>query len=137
MRWGIETPGKTAPPKSEEQGEDEREPRPSRLFVCDMRLSDGRRVKIRVRNISAHGLGGRTDLLIEPWQTVQVMLPQVGAVSGRIAWVRGNQFGVEFLNPIDPAEVTVAAAARPTGHVVPPQFRPSGDHRRPGLRSKS
>ena len=100
-----------------------------------MRLADRRIVKVRVRNISAGGLGAYSDLAIEPWQTVQMMLPGLGTVSGRVAWVRDGQFGVQFLSPIDPAEVVIAPVRR-SSHVVPPQFRPSGDSRRPGLRGR-
>ncbi|MBY8823765.1 PilZ domain-containing protein [Sphingomonas colocasiae] len=114
-----------------------REPRTSRLLACDMRLQDGAVLRIRVRNISAGGLGGRADAPVDAWQPVEVMLPGIGAVAGKIAWVRQDQFGVQFDRPIDPAKALVTSAQpQKSGHVVPPIYQPGSDYRRPGLRPR-
>lgn len=111
-----------------------REIRFSRLLSCSMRLADGDVIYIRVRNISVGGLGARSDHDIQPWQRVEVTLPGAGTVAGEIAWVRGNQFGMRFAAPIEPAQVTVAIGRRQADYVVPERFRPGSDFRRPGVR---
>lgn len=113
-----------------------REPRAGRLLACDMKLQDGSVVRVRVRNISSGGLGGRTDVPIDAWQRVEVRLPGVGAVAGRIAWVRQGQFGVQFDHAIDPGKALVGSSQPQTRHVVPSVYQTGGDFRRPGLRTK-
>lgn len=142
MRWlvmekGVENrPDAPMLPPGEGEGGPPREARRSRLLACDMRLADGRVVKARIRNISSGGMGGRTDAAVEPWQRVEMNLPGIGTVAGRIAWVRQGQFGVEFTDPIDPADVTASPGAARSDHVVPHRFQPATDFRRPGLRSR-
>jgi hypothetical protein len=113
-----------------------REPRTSRLLACEMQLQDGAVIKVRVRNISSGGLGGRADGPIDSWQSVQVRLPGIGAVAGKVAWVRQDQFGVQFDTPIDPAKALVAPSRPQTTHVVPPVYQAGGDYRRPGLKPR-
>lgn len=113
-----------------------REPRASRLLACDMRLQDGAVIRIRVRNISAGGLGGRADRPIDPWQPVEVCLPGIGMIAGKVAWVRQDQFGIQFDRPIDPAKALVTSPQPQSGHVVPPIYQPTSDYRRPGLRPR-
>jgi hypothetical protein len=111
-----------------------REIRLSRLLVCSMRLPDGAVIDIRIRNISAGGLGAKSEHAVHPWQRVEVALPGAGVVAGEIAWARGDQFGMRFVAPIEPAQVTVAIGRRQTDYVVPERFRPSSDFRRPGVK---
>lgn len=124
-----------APPPGDAGGAPPREPRHSRLLACEVRLADGSVIRARLRNISSGGMGARADAPIEPWQRVDVNLPGIGTVAGRIAWVRHGSFGVEFAAPIDPADVTIGPASQ-GDHVVPPRFQPSADSRRPGLRPR-
>jgi hypothetical protein len=113
-----------------------REPRASRLLACDMQLQDGAVIKVRVRNISSGGLGGRSDVPIDAWQPVEVLLPGIGAVAGKVAWVRQGQFGIQFDRPIDPAKALVPPSQPQKTHVVPPIYQPRGDYKRPGLRPR-
>jgi len=124
--------GDSAGPGSSES----REPRASRLLSCEMQLQDGAVIKIRVRNISSGGLGGRADGPIDAWQSVQVRLPGIGAVAGKVAWVRQDQFGVQFDTAIDPAKALVVQSRPQTSHVVPPVYQAGGDYRRPGLKPR-
>jgi hypothetical protein len=110
-----------------------REPRRARLLVCDMRLANGRVAKVRIRNISTGGMGGRSEIVIEPWQRVALMLPAIGTVAGRIAWVRHGLFGIQFDSPIDPDQAVVVPTVRQSDHVVPPRYQPATDFRRPGM----
>jgi hypothetical protein len=102
-----------------------------------MQLQDGSIIRVRVRNISSGGLGGRLDAPIDAWQTVEVRLPGVGAVPGRIAWVRQGQFGMQFDRVIDPAKALVGSGQTQTNHTVLPAYQAgAGDYRRPGLKSR-
>lgn len=111
-----------------------REIRFSRLLACGMRLADGEVIDIRVRNISAGGLGAKSDREVQPGQRGEVALPGFGTVAGEIVWVRGDQFGMRFAAPIEPARVTVAIGRRQTDYEVPDRFRPASDFRRPGVK---
>lgn len=113
-----------------------REPRASRLLACDMQLQDGSVVRVRVRNISSRGLGGRADVPVDAWQAVEIRLPGVGPVAGRVAWVRQGQFGVQFDRSIDPAKALVEAGPAQSSHTVPSVYQTGVDFRRPGLRTR-
>ncbi len=93
-------------------------------------------VRVRVRNISSGGLGGRSDTPIDAWQPVEVSLPVIGTVAGKIAWVRQDQFGVQFERPIDPAKALITSSQPQATHVVPSIFQPNTDYRRPGLKPR-
>lgn len=112
-----------------------REPRTSRLLAGQMRLEDGTIVKMRVRNLSSHGMGGKAEEPIAPHQAVELLLTGIGPVAGRVAWVRGDQFGVRLDQEIDPALATFAAPSpRESDFVVPLRNRPVTDFKRPGVR---
>lgn len=113
-----------------------REPRTSRLFVGQLALEDGTVVKIRVRNLSEGGFGGRSDTLLRPGQRGHMLLAGVGLVTGCVVWVNQNDFGLQFDEKIDPAlaRLSPAAPSPQAEYVVPAQFRPSSDHRRPGFK---
>lgn len=114
----------------------DREPRTSRLFVGQLALEEGAVVKIRIRNLSEGGFGGRSDIALRPGQRGHMLLAGVGLITGRIVWANQFDFGLQFDERIDPALARVSAptAAPQTDYVVPPQFRPIADHRRPGLK---
>ena len=92
---------------------------------------------VRIRNLSAGGMGasGRTDL--QPGDAVTARLKGIGDVPGQIAWKRGSRFGVQFERQIDPTELErgdLAAAPLSDSVIVPRTFEPVSDTRRPGLR---
>lgn len=113
-----------------------REPRKGRLFMAEMTLDDGRSTKVRIRNLSSKGLGGIAETPVRPEQTGQLILAGIGHVTGRIAWVRGQNFGMEFHHPIDAelARMNSAASETKSDFVVPDRFRPVTSHKRPGFR---
>ncbi|RJF94018.1 PilZ domain-containing protein [Sphingomonas cavernae] len=113
-----------------------REPRTSRLFVGQLALEDGSVVKVRIRNLSEGGFGGRSDTLLRAGQRGHILLAGVGLVTGCVAWTNENLFGLQFDTKIDPALARLAppATSSQSEFVVPPQFRPTTDHKRPGFR---
>lgn len=125
------------PPSGPERGEGRtRDPRTSRLFVGQLALEGGTVTKIRIRNLSQGGFGARSDIMLQPGQRGHMLLAGIGLVTGRVAWARQYDFGLQFDTRIDPEQVRIAPPAAPTKSefVVPPRFRPVTDHRRPGFR---
>ena len=114
-----------------------REPRTSRLLAGQMRLENGAIVKMRVRNISHNGMGGKAEEPVTPNQAVELLLTGIGPVTGRIAWVRADLFGVKFDREIDPALATFAAPPpSKSDFEVPLRNRPVTDFRRPAVKPR-
>ncbi|MCJ8156538.1 PilZ domain-containing protein [Sphingomonas sp. LaA6.9] len=113
-----------------------REARTGRLFVGQLALEDGRVIKVRIRNLSEGGFGGRSDMPLQPGQRGHMLLAGVGLVTGQVVWTNEHLFGLQFDAKIDPALVRLSPAttAPAAEYVVPPQFRPTTDHKRPGFR---
>jgi hypothetical protein len=94
--------------------------------------------KVRVRNLSAKGLGGVTDAFLEPGQNISIVLRGIGSVSGHVAWVKGDKFGMEFDKTIDIDRLVMPIADADTlmaakeFHVAD-RFQPVEDYKRPGF----
>ena len=115
-----------------------REPRTGRLFIAQLALESGAVVKIRIRNISSGGMGGISEPPLSQGQRGHVLLAGVGLVTGRVAWTRGPNFGMQFDARIEAehARMTPAAIAPApsSDFVVADRFRPVHDHKRPGFK---
>ncbi|HEX7875608.1 MAG TPA: PilZ domain-containing protein [Sphingobium sp.] len=66
--------------------------------------------RLRVRNLSASGLMGDTELELEPQARLTVDLRGIGSVSGTIAWAREGKIGMAFDVPVNPQQ-----ALKPVG----------------------
>lgn len=60
------------------------------------------RMRLTVRNISAHGLMGECAYPPRVGDLVDIDLPGVGTVLAYVRWGDGNHIGLEFDGPIDP-----------------------------------
>ena len=80
---------------------------------------------VRVRNLSAGGLMADADADVAIDDRITIELRNIGQVEGRIAWVRGQRFGVTFDTPVDPKLARKPAKAG----VVQPIINGSGFHR--------
>ncbi len=80
---------------------------------------------VRVRNLSAGGLMADADADVAIDDRITIALRNIGQVEGRIAWVRGQRFGVMFDAPVDPKLARKPAKA----DVVQPIISGSGFHR--------
>ena len=60
---------------------------------------------IRVRNLSAGGLMGEGDIVVDRGSQLKLVMPNVGLVSGTVAWIQDDRFGVAFADDIDPDAV--------------------------------
>jgi hypothetical protein len=91
-----------------------------------------------IRNLSSHGLGGSGCKDVYVGMRVSVVLPVVGAVSGRVSWTRGDQFGVALNEEMDPSMVTLPRPAAPAPEQrfqVMSMHKVNNDFRRPGVRT--
>ncbi|APL94237.1 hypothetical protein EWH08_05720 [Sphingobium indicum] len=112
--------------------------RQRRLLKALMRHADYGEIDILVRDVSEMGLGGRCDLDLAVGERVVILLPDCRPAPGKIAWRKGQSFGVQLEAQINPEAVRSRAPAdRPAdGYQVPEAFRPSGETKRPGFRTR-
>lgn len=61
--------------------------------------------QIRVRNLSAGGMMGEGDVAVDRGSQLNIEMPNLGAVTGTVAWTQGARFGVAFAHDIDPDAV--------------------------------
>ena len=113
--------------------------RQRRLLKARMRHPDFGEIDILVRDVSETGLGGRCDLDLAVGESVVILLPDCRPAEGKIAWRKGQSFGVQLTAQINPEAVRNRAPTdRPTeGYHVPEAFRPSGETKRPGFRTRT
>lgn len=86
----------TPPPQERRDGE-----RHLTLFRVGTMIIDGERELCLIRNISAGGMMVRAYRAVRPGQEVTVELKCGQPLSGRISWVRDQQLGLTFHQPID------------------------------------
>lgn len=60
---------------------------------------------VRIRNLSQGGMLAETPLPATVDECLTVYLPNIGPVTGRVAWTALNKFGVAFDNMVDPHQV--------------------------------
>ena len=60
---------------------------------------------VRIRNLSKGGVMVETALPVTNGEAFTLVLPNVGPVRGRVAWVGGGRFGAAFDAPIEPNDV--------------------------------
>lgn len=64
-----------------------------------------RQVKARIRNISAGGLMAETPLPIGRGERVEIDLPNIGYIGGKVIWAAEGKLGIAFDHPINPADI--------------------------------
>ena len=69
-----------------------------------LRPNDWSSVEIRILDISSVGFRGQCDaiLMLNSWVSLDV--PGVGPMHSKVLWQRRDQFGAEFIRPIDLAQ---------------------------------
>jgi len=67
-------------------------------------------VRVKVRNISTHGLMAEADFTPHRGQPISFELRNIGWVEGLVAWVEGKRFGVGLVSEIDPKATRSAPA---------------------------
>jgi hypothetical protein len=89
------------------------EERPKRLrcfLRARMESSDGFTGPVRVRNLSERGMGAISGHAFREGELITVSIPNIGKVSGRIAWAKKGAFGVYFPHEaIDPHRARIGS----------------------------
>ena len=70
---------------------------------------EGRRVSVKVADVSDCGLGGQSALPLPIGAEARVTLPRLGAVPVQIRWALGTRFGARFVEEIAVDELIVAS----------------------------
>lgn len=89
------------------EGENRQLPRESLFLMADVRAKglakgfEGTH-RIKVRNLSAGGMMGEGLVPVVRGTVVEVEIRNIGWVTGAVAWVQENRFGVAFSDEIDP-----------------------------------
>ena len=77
--------------------------RDSLFLMADVRLDgDSESHRVKVRNLSAGGMMAESDMTVVRGARVTVDLRNLPSVTGSVAWVQENRFGVAFAQEIDP-----------------------------------
>ena len=94
-RSGIEVPA----------GSRRRSTRDSMMLLATIRrVQDpvGEQAPVRVRNLSAIGLMADYQDVALPGDAVVVTVRGIGAIAGKVAWLKRGQIGVTFDREVDP-----------------------------------
>lgn len=84
------------------QSERRQEDRSSLFQLADLQIEqDPSNYRVKVRNISSHGLMGEGSVDVVCGTRLTVTLRNVGSVPGSVAWVQDDRFGVAFDQEID------------------------------------
>lgn len=76
--------------------------RDSLFMLAEIRVEQNPEThRVRVRNLSDGGMMGEGNLRVQRGHRLMIELRNVGSVSGTVAWVQDNRFGVAFDEEID------------------------------------
>jgi hypothetical protein len=98
------------PPQESNRRADERH---LTLFRVGSILIGDRRELCLVKNISAGGTLIRAYCKLEPESALQVELKEGQPIGGRVSWVRGNEAGIAFDDPVDVLDLLKANSDEP------------------------
>ncbi|MEE4154482.1 MAG: PilZ domain-containing protein [Erythrobacter sp.] len=71
--------------------------RDSLFLLANVRIErDGEPHRVRVRNLSDGGMMGEGNLRVQRGDRLEIELRNVGRITGSVAWVQDNRFGVAF-----------------------------------------
>jgi hypothetical protein len=76
-----------------------RDDRHGRIFVAKMRCAYSTNQSIIVRNLSPEGLGAKIQCPGRG-EIVAITLPMMPERYAKVKWIRGDQFGVRFIEPL-------------------------------------
>lgn len=76
--------------------------RDSLFILAELRVQGERGLhKVKVRNLSVSGLMGEGEVPVARGDAIEINLRHIGWVSGHVAWMQGNRFGMAFAQEID------------------------------------
>lgn len=114
------------------------EKRTAMMLMAQCRNSFGDVRTIRVKNLSATGLGGELvrGLGGEPGEAVTLTVRATVRISGVIVWSRGRQLGIAFSRPLDLADLAIPGGWDGPGFEISPMHAAIIRSTRPGLRTR-
>ena len=80
---------------------------------------EGEAHRVRVRNLSDGGMMAEGAVRVQRGNRLEIELRNIGKVSGSVAWVQDDRFGIAFDEEIDSAR----ARAKPDPDTAPPAER--------------
>lgn len=97
--------------------------RDSMFILAEIRMEGADSAqRVRVRNLSAGGMMAEGDISVMRGARLQISLRNVGTVSGTVAWVQDNRFGIAFAEDIDPMQARASLANAEQGDLVIPRY---------------
>lgn len=76
--------------------------RDSLFLLADIRVESAAEThRVRVRNLSDGGMMGEGNLSVKRGNRLKITLRNVGEVSGSVAWIQDDRFGIAFDEEID------------------------------------
>lgn len=77
--------------------------RDSLFLMAEVRLAGAdAEHRVKVRNLSAGGMMAEGPMKVLRGTQIEVNLRNIGWVSGVVAWIQDNRFGIAFVEEIDP-----------------------------------
>jgi hypothetical protein len=113
-----------------------RAPRSHLMQLAQIIDDSGATADIRIRNISASGLAGASDLSLAVGALVKIRFKTGETKEGAVVWVAGGKFGVSFSSEIAADAIVTGASAQSDQaepFVLRNIHRPVADHRRPSI----
>ena len=93
------------------------------LLLARLTIEDGSEdQRIRVLDLSEHGLRGEGDVLLHPGEHVEVDFGSAGKVKGVVAWCDSPTFGISLKRDIEPGAVRNTVIHKDTDTYEPPRF---------------
>jgi hypothetical protein len=80
------------------------------ILPVGLRRSCSHKAAIELRDLSTHGFRAEVFQRIEPNEKLWLKLPGVEGWEARVAWVRGDEIGCEFVQPLHPAVLNIILA---------------------------
>jgi hypothetical protein len=80
------------------------------VLPAGFRRPGAHRAAIEVRDLSTHGFRAEVFERLSPDEKLWLKLPGVEGWEARVAWVRGDEIGCEFLQPLHPAVLNIIVA---------------------------
>ena len=118
---------------------EKRTQRKSLLTTATFAHDGGGVISVRVRNLSACGLGGVASTPLTMNESYAVELKGVGAVRGTIVWVSGARFGMRFDEEVSLEKLKLADPTFSPNYEKPDfykNYNPPEIYRRPRMSKK-
>lgn len=84
--------------------------------------------RVLILNLSESGVLIETAAVLVVGETLELELPEAGAVIARVVWQRGSEFGCEFDTPVSKGAISAALLRSPPSGQAAPANLEEWDH---------